>query len=171
MLRLKYGNTNTYFLQGTCGSILIDTDYAGTMPAFYKELKKNNMTIADILDNGECFVGDLEPIEYLRAYEKNQDSHIRIQKEGKVVKAGKSDDRYQKGTQSGLSVAGAFDHSRGEKVHQDLDTEIYSDQQADLIQGNAKLSVKGQKQQRRQIIYNGLGHIAQVTAVDGMFCL
>ena len=42
MLRLKYGNTNTYFLQGTCGSILIDTDYAGTMPAFYKELKKNN---------------------------------------------------------------------------------------------------------------------------------
>ena len=48
MLRLKYGNTNTYFLQGTCGSILIDTDYAGTMPAFYKELKKNNMTIADI---------------------------------------------------------------------------------------------------------------------------
>ena len=43
MLRLKYGNTNTYFLQGTCGSILIDTDYAGTMPAFYKELKKNNI--------------------------------------------------------------------------------------------------------------------------------
>ena len=30
------------------------------------------MTIAVILDNGECFVGDLEPIEYLRAYEKNQ---------------------------------------------------------------------------------------------------
>ena len=104
-------------------------------------------------------------------YHGDQDSHIRIQKEGKVVKAGKSDDRYQKGTQSGLSVAGAFDHSRGEKVHQDLDTEIYSDQQADLIQGNAKLSVKGQKQQRRQIIYNGLGHIAQVTAVDGMSCL
>ena len=104
-------------------------------------------------------------------YHGDQDSHIRIQKEGKVVKAGKSDDRYQKGTQSGLSVAGAFDHSRGEKVHQDLDTEIYSDQQADLIQGNAKLSVKGQKQQRRQIIYNGLGHIAQVTAVDSMFCL
>ena len=81
MLRLKYGNTNTYFLQGTCGSILIDTDYAGTMPAFYKELKKNNMTIADILDNGECFVGDLEPIEYLRAYEKNQD----LEKDWKMI--------------------------------------------------------------------------------------
>ena len=175
MLRLKYGNTNTYFLQGTCGSILIDTDYAGTMPAFYKELKKNNMTIADItyilvthyhpdhiglvseltksgiklllidsqykyvhfadhifmreknstynpieeksaviisckesrdflasigiqgeiistashskdsiaviLDNGECFVGDLEPIEYLRAYEKKQD----LEKDWKMI--------------------------------------------------------------------------------------
>lgn len=81
MLRLKYGNTNTYFLQGTCGSILIDTDYAGTMPAFYKELKKNNMTITDILDNGECFVGDLEPIEYLRAYEKNQD----LEKDWKMI--------------------------------------------------------------------------------------
>src|SRR5699024_12761435 len=30
-------------------------------------------------------------------YHGDQDSHIRIQKEGKVVKAGKSDDRYQKG--------------------------------------------------------------------------
>lgn len=46
--RLKYGNTNTYFVRGTNGGLLIDTDYAGTLPAFYKELKKNNIPIADI---------------------------------------------------------------------------------------------------------------------------
>lgn len=42
--RLKYGNTNTYFING----LLIDTDYAGTLPAFYKEIKKNNITVPDI---------------------------------------------------------------------------------------------------------------------------
>lgn len=164
-IRLKYGNTNTYFVRGTGGGLLIDTDYAGTLSAFYKELKKNNISTADItyilathfhpdhiglvselgkmgiklllidrqydyvhfaddifkrerhllyepideknaviitckesrdflakigiageviqttshskdsisviLDNGECFVGDLEPLEYLDAYEEN----------------------------------------------------------------------------------------------------
>lgn len=164
-IRLKYGNTNTYFVRGTGGGLLIDTDYAGTLSAFYKELKKNSISAADItyilathfhpdhiglvselgklgiklllidrqydyvhfaddifmrerhslyepideknaviitckesrdflakigiageviqttshskdsisviLDNGECFVGDLEPLEYLDAYEEN----------------------------------------------------------------------------------------------------
>lgn len=164
-LKLKYGNTNTYFVQGTNGSLLIDTDYAGTLSAFYKALKKNNISASDItyilathyhpdhiglvselvklgiklllldiqynyvhfadgifkrekhllyepideknaviitckesrdfladmgiageiipttshskdsisviLDNGECIVGDLEPVEYLNAYEEN----------------------------------------------------------------------------------------------------
>lgn len=163
--RLKYGNTNTYFVRGENGGVLIDTDYAGTLSAFYKELKKNHIAIADItyvlathyhpdhiglvseltklgiklllldiqydyvhfaddlfkrekhlsyepideknaviitlkesreflanigiagemistashskdsisaiLDNGECIVGDLEPVEYLDAYEEN----------------------------------------------------------------------------------------------------
>ena len=27
--------------------------------------------ISQILDSGECFVGDLEPIEYLAAYDQN----------------------------------------------------------------------------------------------------
>ena len=58
MLRLKYGNTNTYFLQGTCGSILIDTDYAGTMPAFYKELKKNNISKTIMLTGDKKEVGE-----------------------------------------------------------------------------------------------------------------
>lgn len=46
--RLKYGNTNTYFIRGTIGNLLVDTDYAGTLPLFYKELKKNNIKVNDI---------------------------------------------------------------------------------------------------------------------------
>ena len=46
--RLKYGNTNTFFIRGTNGSLLIDTDYAGTLPLFYKELKRNNIRLNDI---------------------------------------------------------------------------------------------------------------------------
>ena len=48
IIKLKYGNTNTYFVCGTNGSLLIDTDYVGTMPAFYKALKKSGISIADI---------------------------------------------------------------------------------------------------------------------------
>lgn len=40
----KYGNTNTYFING----LLIDTDYAGTLPAFFKEIKKNGISVTDI---------------------------------------------------------------------------------------------------------------------------
>ncbi len=163
--KLRYGNTNTFFVRGSDGGLLIDTDYAGTLPAFYKALKENGLSTADIayvlathyhpdhigliselvklgkklllvdtqygsvhfaddifrrerylqykpideksavvitceesraflanmgiageiisttshsqdsisilLDNGDCMVGDLEPIEYLCAYEKN----------------------------------------------------------------------------------------------------
>lgn len=42
--KLKYGNTNTYFVNG----LLIDTDYAGTLSAFYKEIKKNGIAVTDI---------------------------------------------------------------------------------------------------------------------------
>lgn len=163
--KLKYGNTNTFFIRGMRGNILVDTDYAGTLPAFYKAIKEQEIKISDItyvlathyhpdhiglvselirlgvkllvidaqcpyihfadtifgrdkslayepiptdhatiisteesraflkrlgidgeivrttshsadsisliLDGGECFVGDLEPIEYLAAYEQN----------------------------------------------------------------------------------------------------
>jgi len=165
MIKLKYGNTNTFFLQGNNSSLLIDTDYAGTLSAFYKTIKANHIRVKDItyvlathyhpdhiglvselmkqgvsvllvesqvnaihfadnifsrekylqyvpidetkatiitikesrdflesigihgeivctpshsedsisvvLDNGNCFVGDLEPIDYLEAYENN----------------------------------------------------------------------------------------------------
>lgn len=166
VIKLKYGNTNTFFIRGELGSILIDTDYAGTLPAFYKAIKAHGIKIGDInyvlathyhpdhiglvselmkqgvkllivdtqiphshfsdeifsrdkhlnyepieidnatvirsdesrdflknlgidgeiivtpshsddsvsliLDSGECFVGDLEPIEYLAGYEENE---------------------------------------------------------------------------------------------------
>lgn len=42
--KLKYGNTNTYLFNG----FLIDTDYAGTLNAFYKDIKRNNILITDI---------------------------------------------------------------------------------------------------------------------------
>ena len=48
MIRLKYGNTNTFFVRGVCGGLLFDTDYAGTLPAFYKALKQNDIAVKDI---------------------------------------------------------------------------------------------------------------------------
>ena len=44
MIKIKYGNTNTYFING----LLIDTDYAGTLRAFYKEIAKNDIDLKDI---------------------------------------------------------------------------------------------------------------------------
>ena len=44
MIRLRYGNTNTYFLNG----LLVDTDMPGTMNGFYKELKRNGLKLNDV---------------------------------------------------------------------------------------------------------------------------
>lgn len=46
--KLRYGNTNTFFIQGIGGSLLIDTDFAGTLTAFYRVIKEHNITISDI---------------------------------------------------------------------------------------------------------------------------
>lgn len=46
--KLRYGNTNTYFVRGNQGGLLIDTDYAGTLPLFYKALKGNHLSTSDI---------------------------------------------------------------------------------------------------------------------------
>ena len=35
-------------MQGVNGGLLVDTDYAGTMQAFYKALKKSGISITDI---------------------------------------------------------------------------------------------------------------------------
>lgn len=48
MKKLKYGNTNTFFIQGESGGLLFDTDYAGTLPAFYKAIKQNGIAAKDI---------------------------------------------------------------------------------------------------------------------------
>lgn len=48
MDKLKYGNTNTFFIRGDQGGLLIDTDYAGTLPAFYKAMKNAGIRMADI---------------------------------------------------------------------------------------------------------------------------
>jgi glyoxylase-like metal-dependent hydrolase (beta-lactamase superfamily II) len=44
MIRLRYGNTNTYYIDG----LLVDTDYAGTLKSFYKCLKENGLRVEDI---------------------------------------------------------------------------------------------------------------------------
>jgi Zn-dependent hydrolases, including glyoxylases len=45
-VELKYGNTNTWFFRDA--GLLLDTDMAGTLPAFYKEIKKNSVYVSDI---------------------------------------------------------------------------------------------------------------------------
>ena len=50
MLRLRYGNTNTFFIPGGNGrgGLLLDTDYAGTLPALRREMKRQGISAADI---------------------------------------------------------------------------------------------------------------------------
>ncbi len=48
MLKLKYGNTNTYLIEGSDSNLLIDTDYAGTLNAFYKAIKQNDIKVRSI---------------------------------------------------------------------------------------------------------------------------
>ena len=48
MLKLRYGNTTTFFIQGSRGGLLVDTDYAGTLSAFYKALKQSDLKLTDI---------------------------------------------------------------------------------------------------------------------------
>lgn len=44
MLKLRYGNTNTFFSNG----LLLDTDMPGTLPALFKALKQNSLQPDDI---------------------------------------------------------------------------------------------------------------------------
>ena len=47
-IRLRYGNTNTFLVPGNGGYLLVDTDYAGTLPAFYKALKTAGVQLKDL---------------------------------------------------------------------------------------------------------------------------
>lgn len=46
--KLRYGNTNTFFIQGASGGLLIDTDFAGTLSAFYKAIKEHSIEVSNI---------------------------------------------------------------------------------------------------------------------------
>lgn len=45
---LKYSNTNTYLIEGSRGSLLFDTGWAGTFGAFCKELGEKKKRVQDI---------------------------------------------------------------------------------------------------------------------------
>ena len=46
--QLKYGNTNTFLVSGSNATLLVDTDYAGTLAAFYRAIKEQDIKISDI---------------------------------------------------------------------------------------------------------------------------
>jgi len=48
MIRLRYGNTNTFLIPCSGGYLLLDTDYAGTLPGFYRSIKQNGIRVSDI---------------------------------------------------------------------------------------------------------------------------
>ena len=48
MIKLRYGNTNTFYIPGEKGGLLIDTDWAGTLPQFFKAIKAAGLGIPDI---------------------------------------------------------------------------------------------------------------------------
>ena len=48
-VKLRYGNTNTFLVPSNGGYLLVDTDYAGTLPAFYKALKTAGVQLKDIV--------------------------------------------------------------------------------------------------------------------------
>lgn len=83
--RLKYGNTNTYFVWGindepinVDGATIIKCSESrdflqsiGVGGEIISTPSHSNDSISLVLDNGTCFVGDLEPIDYLEAYDNN----------------------------------------------------------------------------------------------------
>ena len=48
MILLRYGNTNTFLIPGSNGYLLLDTDYAGTLQAFYRSVKQAGIRVSDI---------------------------------------------------------------------------------------------------------------------------
>ena len=44
IIKLNYGNTNTYFING----LLFDTDMPGTLNMFYKAIKQNDLSLCDM---------------------------------------------------------------------------------------------------------------------------
>ena len=53
MTILRYSNTNTFFIPARSGGLLVDTGYAGSLGAFYREIKQNHD------DQREVFILDI----------------------------------------------------------------------------------------------------------------
>lgn len=47
-VRIQYGRTATYLLRGAEGSVLVDTDWAGTLGPFFRALKAEGLEVQDI---------------------------------------------------------------------------------------------------------------------------
>lgn len=45
---LQYGNTRTYYICCSEAGILVDTDWAGTLPTFFREIKQHNIRVEAI---------------------------------------------------------------------------------------------------------------------------
>ena len=58
MIKLRYGNTNTFYIPGADGGLLLDTDWAGTLPAFYKALKAAGLGLANVVKT-TVFLADM----------------------------------------------------------------------------------------------------------------
>ena len=48
MIQLTYGHTNTFLIEGSIGYLLVDTDYAGKLSAFYQAIKQHRIKVKDI---------------------------------------------------------------------------------------------------------------------------
>lgn len=48
MIILQYGQTNTFLIPGARGGLLVDTGYAGTLPAFYRALRQSGVRLQDV---------------------------------------------------------------------------------------------------------------------------
>ena len=48
IIPLKYGNTNTFYVRGADGGLLVDTDYAGTLQPFFRAIKEKGIGVGDI---------------------------------------------------------------------------------------------------------------------------
>lgn len=48
MTGIRYGNTNTFFIPGRTGGLLVDTDWAGTLPLFFRAIKAAGVDVKDI---------------------------------------------------------------------------------------------------------------------------
>ena len=73
MIKLRYGNTNTFYVPGAKGGLLIDTDWAGTLPQFFKAIKSAGLGISDI----SCVLATHYHPDHVGIIEYEKSSHPR----------------------------------------------------------------------------------------------